>query len=249
MTVISKGYILPSRPNFRDLGGISVRNGRTIRHGLVFRSGDLFSLKPEDLPGLERAGLRTIIDFRSGPEISRRPDDLLPTVTHRIHLPINEATHDFDPKTINESQPEDFLHVLADDYRRIVRRQTAVFRKFFEIIQDPGHLPVVYHCAAGKDRTGLATWFLLSALDVPEEVIRADYLATNVFAKDLADKIIAKTNEKGIRGEVIRPFLEVRNEYIDAALDEIETSYGGMDLFLANHVGADKEILRKIFLS
>jgi len=111
------------------------------------------------------------------------------------------------------------------------------------------NLPLVFHCAAGKDRTGLAAWFLLAALDVPEEVIREEYLATNVFSKSFADKIVKKTSENGFDGEIIRPLLEVRDEYINAALEVITVKFRGMKKFLEKVLQADISKLQEIFLS
>jgi protein-tyrosine phosphatase len=89
---------------------------------------------------------------------------------------------------------------------------------------------------------------LLAALDVPGEVIREEYLATNVFSKSFADKIVKKTSENGFNGEIIRPLLEVRDEYINAALEVIEERYGGMNRFLEVDLQVNAEKLKKIFL-
>jgi protein-tyrosine phosphatase len=248
LTPHSKGFILATQPNFRDLDGIPSTKRRTVKPGLIFRSGDLYNLSPEDIAVLETLGLRAIVDFRSDREISKRPDVQISTVTQHLHFPIEDAAREKAMQLFNERNAAGLKNLLVEDYRRMVSDHADAFRQFFRAISNRGHLPLVFHCAAGKDRTGLAAWFLLAALDVPEEIIREDYLATNIFSKSFADTIVKKTSENGFNGEIIRPLLEVRDEYIDAALDEIGNTFGRMDRFLVNELGVDKDKLKKIFL-
>jgi protein-tyrosine phosphatase len=239
----SKGFILSTQPNFRDLGGIQTKQGTKIKPGLIFRSGDLSMLDDRDVALLEEMDLRTIVDFRSDREISKRPDRLIPTVVNRIHLPIEDAARELAMRLFDDRNAEGLKQLLVDDYRRMIREHTDAFRGLFSALQEEDHLPLVFHCAAGKDRTGMAAWFLLTALDVPEEIIREDYLATNIFSKSFADKIVAKIEAQGMHGEIMRPLLEVREEYIDAALEVIEKEFGGMERFLGEELRIDRSRL------
>jgi protein-tyrosine phosphatase len=248
LTHYSRGFLLSSQPNFRDLGGIPSRTGKTVRPGLIFRSGDLFNLSPEDTAILEDVGLRTIVDFRSDREILKRPDAPNAGLKNYLHFPIEDAAREKAMQLFNERNADGLKNLLVEDYRRMVTDHADAFRDFFSAIENPDNLPLVFHCAAGKDRTGLAAWFLLAALDVPGEVIREEYLATNVFSKSFADKIVKKTSENGFNGEIIRPLLEVRDEYINAALEVIEERYGGMNRFLEVDLQVNAEKLKKIFL-
>lgn len=245
----SKGFILSTQPNFRDLGGIPTTASGSVRTGMIFRSGDLFNLTPEDVAILEEFGLKTIVDFRSSREIAKRPDATLPTIEHYLHFPIEDAAREKAMQLFDERNTEGLKNLLIEDYRRMVTDHTVAFRDFFAVVSDPSNLPLVFHCAAGKDRTGLAAWFLLSALDVPEEIIREEYLATNIFSKAFADKIVLKTSEKGHDGEIIRPLLEVRDEYIDAALEVIEKEFGGMEMYLREELKINKEKLKFLVFS
>lgn len=201
-------------------------------------------LSDADTGILEKLGLRTVVDFRSAREIAKRPDKEIPTVRHRLHFPIEDAARELAMRLFDDRNAEGLKQLLVEDYRRMIREHTDAFRDFFLALSDPENLPLVFHCAAGKDRTGMAAWFLLSALDVPEKTIREDYLATNVYSKSFADKIVEKTSEKGLHGEIIRPLLEVRNEYIDAALEVIGKEFGGMDRFLREELKIDRERLQ-----
>jgi protein-tyrosine phosphatase len=248
LTEHARGFILSSQPNFRDFGGIPSLNGQKIKSGAIFRSGDLSMLTPGDVELLCRMGLRTIVDFRSDREILKRPDRDIATVASRLQFPIEDAARELAMRLFDDRNAEGLKNLLVDDYRRMIREHTSAFRDFFTTLQTGNPFPLVFHCAAGKDRTGMAAWFLLSALDVPEEVIRKDYLATNVYSRSFADKIVAKTNEKGMHGEIIRPLLEVRDEYIDAALEVIEKEFGGMEQFLVKELRVDKGMLRSLVM-
>ena len=224
-------------------------DGREVRPGMLFRSGDFFSLSPEDIIKLEEIRLATTIDFRAHREIAKRPDKLVGTVKASIHIDIHDAARDRAEKFLEENNAEELEHVLVHDYIRMVNNHQHDFRKFLNIVANTDYLPLVFHCAAGKDRTGLASVFLLTALGVDLEHIRDDYMATNVFAKSYTEKIIRKVTESGMNGEILRPLLEVRKEYLDAALNEIDLKYNGLTNFVLDVLKADCEKLQERYLT
>ncbi len=240
--------ILASQPNFRDLGGITTGDGRRIRHGLLYRSGDLSRLDDMELTMLENLGLRAVIDLRAKREIARHPDRLPTTIREVFNIHIHDTARDHAEKLFNERNSEALRSVLTNDYIRMVRDHDHEFARFLEILATTSHLPLVYHCAAGKDRTGLATLFLLSALGVSDEKIKQDYLASNLHLSALNDKIITKINGEGLDGDMLRPLFEVRIDYLNAALKEIETRFGGLNRYVVNNLKANREALRKRFL-
>lgn len=240
--------ILASQPNFRDLGGITTGDGRRIRHGLLYRSGDLSRLDDMELTMLENLGLRAVIDLRAKREIARHPDRLPTTIREVFNIHIHDTARDHAEKLFNERNSEALRSVLTNDYIRMVRDHDHEFARFLEILATTSHLPLVYHCAAGKDRTGLATLFLLSALGVSDEKIKQDYLASNLHLSALNDKIITKINGEGLDGDMLRPLFEVRIDYLNAALKEIETWFGGLNRYVVNNLKANREALRKRFL-
>ena len=240
--------ILSGQLNFRDLGGIVTTDGRKVKPGLLFRSGDLFRLSDEDTRTLEQLEFSTIIDLRAKREIVSRPDRSIQTVKEVIHIDIHDAARDKAEKFLENNDAKGLETVLIGDYVRMVDIHQADFRKFLHILATSDNLPLVYHCAAGKDRTGLATVFLLTALGVDLEHIWADYMATNVFAASSTEKIIRKVTESGLNGEILRPLLEVREEYLRAALDEIDLKYDGLNNFVRNVLNADTYKLREKYL-
>lgn len=239
---------LESQPNFRDLGGIQANDGRKIKPGLLYRSGDLSRLDERELTMLGNLGIRAVIDFRAQREISRHPDILPKTVREVFFIHIHDTARDHAEKLFGERNAEALQSVLTDDYVRMVSYHRHDFARFLQILLTTQHLPLVYHCAAGKDRTGLATVFLLSALGVPADRITDDYMDTNRHVSALNDKIITKINGEGLDGEMLRPLFEVRIEYLNAAMTEIGTRYGGLDLYVRQQLQADISGLREKFL-
>ncbi len=222
--------------------------GQKIKPGLLFRSGDLFSLTAEDVKHLESIRLALIIDLRATREIEKRPDKVISTVREIVHIDIHDTASDTAEHLLEKDDAAGMEQVLVHDYRRLVELHQKDFRDFLRLLATTGNLPVVYHCAAGKDRTGLATVFLLAALGVDIPTIRENYLATNEFNLTYTNKLIQKVTESGQNGAILRPLMEVRNEYLDAALEEIDQKYGGLQKFVSVTLEADVEQLRNRFL-
>jgi protein-tyrosine phosphatase len=249
-TFLSDSFIpvLSGQHNFRDLGGIPAKDGRKIRSGLLYRSGDLHSITDEDVLTLERLGIAMIIDFRSPREIEKRPNRDIPGVRGIKYLPIYDAPRDLAAKYIEEGNEEGLKQLLTGEYERIILNYPAEYKQFlFEVAHNP-NVPLVFQCSAGKDRTGLATIFLLTALGVGMEKILEDYYLTNIYAQAHAREIIGNLNHKGHNGELMRPMLEVRQEYLDAAFSVINERYGNLESFIYGKLAAEAELLRERFL-
>jgi protein-tyrosine phosphatase len=215
---------------------------------MLFRSGDLFSITPEDRERLETMKLAAIIDLRAAREIARRPDQSVATVKELIHIDIHDAARDRAEKFLEKNDARGLETVLIGDYLRMVTIHQEDFTRFLDILAGTENLPLVYHCAAGKDRTGMATVFLLAALGAGMSTIRQDYLATNDFTRNYAQKIMQKVTESGQNGEILRPLLEVRDEYLDAALGEIDRISGSLESYVVDVLKADVPRLREKYL-
>ncbi|HVE17886.1 MAG TPA: tyrosine-protein phosphatase [Ilumatobacteraceae bacterium] len=161
--------------NFRDLGGYATADGRTTLWRTLYRADGLYRLTPADVVALEPLGLNTVIDLRSVPELDERgrfPVDAHPVVFH--HLPIVDKTWAQGDAPEYE-RDEDFL-IWA--YQDMLAVGAPRFAKAFEVLAGPDALPAVFHCAAGKDRTGLLAALLLGSLGVSHADIVADYALT-----------------------------------------------------------------------
>lgn len=239
---------LENQPNFRDLGGLPAGEGLVTRKGLLFRSGALHKLSEKDISILAGLGLRQVIDFRSEREYSERPDKEIPSVTLVTHLPIVDAIHDQVLAHFDNNDAHSLREILVSDYRRMINDHHPEFRRFFRLLVEDPVLPLDFHCAMGKDRTGLAAFFLLHVLGVDERVNRREYLATNEFLESYINKLVAQLTDEGKPGHILRPLLQVRLDYLDAALDEIGVKYGGLDRYIEKELEADKRALRALYL-
>ena len=240
--------ILEGQPNFRSLDGIPAAGGRKIRKNMIYRSGNLSNLSASDILLLENAGLALVIDFRSDRELESHPTVVIPSVRKTIRIVIPDEARDQAMEYLDNNNAEGLENILVTDYRRMIRNESERFSLFFRTLENTSDLPLVYHCAAGKDRTGLATVMLLSALGVDHELVRQDYFLSNLRLRNFADKLVAKITEDGRNGEIIRPMMEVRREYLDAAIDEIEILAGSMENYLTDVLLVDSELLKSKYL-
>jgi len=243
------GYsLLESQPNFRSLEGILTISGRRFGKNLVYRSGSLNKLSSPDVRKLEEIGLAMIIDFRSDREVEAYPSDIIPTVKQTLRIIIADDARDRAMEFLDRNDAKGMEEVLVKDYRRMIRNDSGKFAEFFRVLEQASDFPLVYHCAAGKDRTGIATVLLLAALGVDRHTVIKDYFLSNERLKNMIDNLIKKLSGTGRNGEIIRPMMEVRPEYLQAAFDEINTSFGGMDNYLRNTLKVNTELLQSKYL-
>jgi len=242
-------FLLQHQPNFRDIGGMRTLDGHTVKTGLLYRSGDLSRLSEEDIRKIEEIGIRMIIDFRSDRELMNYPTPRISTVKDNKRITIIDSARETAERMMVENDKEGLETLLVRDYRRMVRDHQDDLREFFRVLATTVNLPLVYHCAAGKDRTGLASYLLLIAVGVTAEDAWKDYFLSNEHLKPVVDKIVRKIIDAGNpNGEIIRPLMEVRTEYLDAALDEINDRYGTIDIFLTDVLHADRPALKRKYL-
>ena len=239
---------LENQHNFRSLEGIQTKSGRKFRKNKVYRSGSLNKLSEADIRRLEEIGLALVIDFRSDREVELFPSELIPSVKNTLRITIRDEARDRAMELLERNDAEGMERILVTDYRRLIRDDSSAFADFFRAIEQATEFPLVYHCAAGKDRTGIATVLLLLVLGVDMETVKHDYFRSNIYLKAFTDRLIRKINEDGRNGEIIRPMMEVRPEYLEAALDEIEQSFGGMEAYLRDVLKVDSELLKATYL-
>lgn len=235
---------LESGYNFRDLGGLRTVHGKRVKWGTIFRSDDLGGLSDRDLAYLASIPLKSIVDFRSHSEIEASPDRVPESVQNRHPLSIDPGSiMGFMEKGVDAITTADAEDAMMMLYRTFVTDSACLtrFKEFFELLQDEGNAPLLYHCSAGKDRTGIATALLLSALGVDEETILEDYLLSNSYLKDKYSAIIDKFPE-------LRAMFEVKPHYIKGTFDEIKTRHGSVEQFLKNELHVDLQKLRTLYL-
>lgn len=163
--------------NFRDLGGYPAGGGRSTKWRTLFRADGLYRLTAADLDVVRQLSLRTVLDLRTEEELDLRgrfPFEYHPVTFH--HVPVMDSTWSGMPQIeVTDRDPAEFLEWA---YLDMLATSPERFARAFEHLCEPEVLPAVFHCAAGKDRTGVLAMMVLGALGVPDDVIVADYALT-----------------------------------------------------------------------
>jgi protein-tyrosine phosphatase len=227
--------VLDTVHNFRDLGGYPVLDGArlvgTTRWALLYRADGLYRLSPADLEVVRRLGLRTVVDLRSQPELDERgrfPTDAVDVEFH--HLPIIDATWDHS----SVAADVDATEFLVWAYTDMIARGSERFAAAFSTLAQPGALPGVFHCAAGKDRTGLLAAFVLSAIGVPREVVLRDYELTGEGIARMRAWVQREFPEMAERmADTPSAFLAAVPAALDQVLERLCAEHGSVTGFLA----------------
>lgn len=239
-------------PNFRDFGGYKTEDGSVIKKGLLFRSGSLARASEGDLQTLAALGIRTVCDLRTVRERQQGPDRLPGgRDINYVHIPIKARRH-------NEASPArqlwsllfgsarglDYGELLTELYQELVTDFRPELGRVIKLVGDRDNLPVLIHCTAGKDRTGVTCGLIQLLLGVPVEGVMADYLLSNngldLFKAEMRRKFRLFLMV-GLPGERFVPLMEARREYLLAALEQIERDYGGLDDYARRGLGLSDE--------
>jgi protein-tyrosine phosphatase len=248
---------LANAANARDLGGYPTADGRRVRRGLLYRANALNRLTEADVDAVGRLGLACLVDFRHETEIEFVGVNRLPAPPpgRLVALPLFDPDHDVFLTvgtllngTGDAARGRAALANTADTmielYRWFVTAPSAreTFTEALRLIASPGALPLLYHCTAGKDRTGWLSVLVLSALGVDREHVIADYLRTNDLNARGTAYILETVGDRLDDPTVLLPLLEARPEYLDAAFAEVDRR-GGMDTYLRTGLGLDESVL------
>ncbi len=249
---------LEGQPNFRDLGGYASADGRTVRWGTVYRSGELSQLSDADVDKLGALRIKTVVDLRSPQEVSARGEGRLPPGAQSFPLPITSS--DMFAKLIPMFLKGDFSQVppnMLDTVNRVlVRDFTEQYGGLLRALCEPKNRPLVFHCTQGKDRAGFGAAMVLSALGVPWETVVDDYLLSNQFRKEENDKLLGMmrgfaaqrdgANVEEMSFSRVEALLYVKEQSIHAAHAEIIERYGSIDGFLTDGLGCSTESLARL---
>ncbi|WP_245644135.1 tyrosine-protein phosphatase [Paraburkholderia oxyphila] len=233
--------------NLRDLGGLIGADGRRVAPHRLYRSGNPALGTPADFARLAALHLDDVVDFRAASE--KTPAEaafgaLFPWMADPV------LAGDLSPAAIvpmlKRSTPEQMHRFMVDLYRQFPQDYQAQFARFLKLAEADKTL--LYHCTAGKDRTGFATVLLLSALGVDRATVIANYLESNRYNAAGNARALAQLQKIGVAPAVAQPLLDVDPDYIGAAMAVIDERYGGMQHYLVDVLHVDIEKIRRNYL-
>lgn len=246
--------------NFRDLGGYEAAGNRRVKWGVLYRSGAFNETSRADLTALQKLELTTLIDFRSSAEKEEEPSVLpdpagfrvieIPTLDDGNKAMVGEIMERIESGNFDGFDPN---AAMLDANRQFAGTFTPQFREFIHIILDEKSRPVVWHCSAGKDRTGFAAAILLRILGVSPDTVMADYMESKAHAlagrkNDLRLLRLFKGDEAADKLTVM---MGVEEAWLNAAFDEIDRQWGDFDNYVATGLQlspSDVERLRSTLL-
>jgi protein-tyrosine phosphatase len=241
-------FTLSGASNFRDLGGYRSASGKITRHRRLLRSDHLGNLGPQDISVLAThlGEAVRVLDLRGVAEREAAACAIPGATVHS--LPIEPTIVQKLTDAIESGEKltaGDTVALMQETYRNFVRANTPRFAALFEHALAFNDAPLVFHCTAGKDRTGLAAALLLRALDVPQEDVMRDYLVTNErFKPPPAGDALSR--------DVLQVLWRVQPDFLHAAFDTIDEHYGGLEGYFREGLGlreAERERLRELYLA
>jgi protein-tyrosine phosphatase len=235
--------------NFRDMGGHTTHDGRRLARGRLLRAGHLGDATDEDLALLAPYGLRRVFDFRTPTDIEHEGADRLPPTAENVLLPMPDPARGSDIRSLMENATVDDLddlfgggkaeQMMIESAAGLVRERREPYSLFLKALAEPGHVPALFHCSAGKDRAGWAGSVVLLTLGVPEDQIIEQYLLSN----RAAEEIIERNRDRGgnFWHPALEPLIGVQEAYIQASLEAVQTDWGDFDTYLAEGLGVTSE--------
>lgn len=231
---------LSGASNFRDLGRYSTRDGRAVRDHTLFRSDHLASLDAQDQQALQALGLARSFDFRGVQERAATGYELPGLNQH--HLPIEPTVVQAMQSLLEAGRSitaRDTVELMRETYRNFVLHNSDRFAELFEHLLQTD-TPLVFHCTAGKDRTGFAASLILHALNVPQDTILQDYLLTNQHYR-----MPVRTDHR-VPMEVLEVLWRVQEDFLRASYEAIEADYGTVDVYLRERLGLRPDALQHL---
>ncbi len=242
-------------PNFRDLGGYITHDGRSVRWGYLFRSGQLSKLNQRDQQLLGSLELDVVCDFRRVEEQERDPSLLPEPGPRTVSLSISPGSNDrfFSEATENLVNAQAMFNFMVDINRDFALEQSHAYSEMFRHLLQDQPTRMLFHCAAGKDRTGFAAAIILLALGVSRDQVMADYMLTaDYFLPHREMDRLAQKYEMDLPPETMLPVLEVHPQYLQAAFDAINAEFDSLEHYLEDVLGVDnqkREQLRSHYLA
>ncbi|MDD0810550.1 tyrosine-protein phosphatase [Curvibacter sp. RS43] len=231
---------LAGASNFRDLGGYQGKDGRRLRLRRLFRSDHLAQLSAADIEQLQALQVGRTVDFRGEHERLAQAYTLPEVTQHALSIEPTVVQRAKDMQARGQTlTPEGAAALMEQTYRDFVLNNSPRFAQLFALLLEDDQ-PLVFHCTAGKDRTGLAAALILRALGVAPDVVMHDYLLTNQLYQRPA------LPHSEAPEAVLRVIWQVQPSFLEAALQTIDETHGGLAPYLHQALGLGPAELRRL---
>jgi protein-tyrosine phosphatase len=240
---------LQGQSNFRDLGGYATQDGRHVKWRMIFRSGELSHLSAADYDRIAALGVRTVYDLRDQGERAAQPTvwragPVLALASAKPDTVSGAMTALSDP-AVDATRAR---AALADFYGQMPRLYAPEYRVIFHELL-AGNAPLLLHCTAGKDRSGLASALILTALGVPRATVVQDYELTDQLLKPLLaspPKTEFMRRFQSLPADVQHAMMSADPAYIEAAYAAMEREYGSVDNYLGKELGIGRRQIQRL---
>ncbi|MDD2247761.1 MAG: tyrosine-protein phosphatase [Proteiniphilum sp.] len=237
--------------NFRDIGGYYTTDNQQVKWGQIYRSADLSNATLYDQERIRRLNIKTVIDFRSERAAKKYPILIHPSI-RKMSLPLNPM----DAYKLDEQMKDvyfdrsDAIHYVQEEYVAIVENHKVQFGELFDVLTNDSNYPVLLTGSLGKDGVGMAVYFILYAIGVPEITLEQDYMLSNMYIDPAKAEIDAKNLSESMQ-EAVTAMLSVNRAYLNYAIDHIKAKYGSVDNYLEKELRVTqgkRNLLRKYLL-
>ena len=232
---------LASDPNLRDVGGYRTVDGQWVRMGVVYRSQAL-ALSSADLATVNTLGITNDYDLRTTSEIAASPD-VVPAGATYTNLNVM-ADISLSPTLTSPAAATQYMQEIEQDFVTNATARAAFGALLTGIADSNG--ATLYHCTAGKDRTGWATAVLLTLLGVSQDTVTQDYLLSNTYYFDSPAVQGMLKAMPAAEAAIYAPLLEVQASYLQAGFDQVAASYGSMYDYAVHGLGLSPETIDKL---
>ena len=239
---------ISSVSNFRD-----VAIGPKMKKNLLFRCAKLSTLNNEDIVKLENIKPYAIIDFRDPKEIKKAPDNLSESLFKKyVSLPISANTLNrmVSEKNIQGDNRLTYEKVMEESYKLYLNNHKHVWKEFINILLNSNSNPIIFHCSAGKDRTGIASYIIQSLLNSSIELIYENYLLSNQLLSSIAATAEQTTSSKNddlkITNVMLKALGKVKKSYLNSSIYEIKEKYQTLEMYIFNELGFNENDIKKL---
>ena len=239
--------------NFRDLGGIVVDDGRKIKDGMFFRCGKLFDLTEQTKDALQKLNVKHVFDLRTNEEAEHEPDFVPQGATYHLAPVVPDGVRvmvrvDEIKKLIRSFSIREGIKMgrtMPNLYTKMPFGNSA-YQQIFDAL-DTGE-SILFHCTAGKDRTGVASMLILLAFGLDYQAIRDDYMLSETYRKEANLRLAEEFKDMALY-PIIKPFvykcIRCKEKYIKRSYNEIFKRYKTVEEFFLKEYGVDKQRIQR----